>query len=46
MRLMETSLSKLVDNLSERIKIKYKDWCCFSEHERAKDNTIKYKCLS
>ena len=47
MRLTATSLSKLVDNLKERIhKIKCKDCRCFFEYERAKDNLIKYKCLS
>ena len=46
MRLMATSLSKFLDNLTERIKIEYKDCCCFFEHERVKDNMIKYKCLS
>ena len=47
MRSMATSLSKLVDNLTEGIhKIKCKDCGCFLEYENVKDNLIKYKCLS
>ena len=44
---MATSLSNFIDNITERIrKIKCKDWDCFLEYERVKDNLIKYKCLS
>ena len=44
---MARSLSNLVDNLEEGIqKIKCKDCDCFLEYESAKDNLIKYKCLS
>ena len=44
---MATSLSNLVDNLTEEIhKIKYEDCDCFFEYESVKDNLIKYKCLS
>ena len=44
---MASSLSSLVDNLTEGIhKIKCKDCDCFLEYESAKDNLIKYKCLS
>ena len=43
---MATSLSNLVDNLSEGIcKIKCKDFDCFLEHESVQNNLIKYKCL-
>ena len=46
-RFIASSLSNLVDNLSEWIrKIKYKDCDCFLEYESVKDNLIKYKCLS
>ena len=46
-RFMASSLSNLVDHLAKRIpKIKCKDSHCFLEYERAKDNLIKYKCLS
>ena len=46
-RFMATSLSNLVDNLTEGIhKIKCKDSDCFLEYESVKDNLIKYKCLS
>ena len=46
-RFMASSLSNLVDNLTERIhKIKCKDFNCFLEYESVKDNLIKYKCLS
>ena len=46
-RFMATSLSNLVDNLTEGIhKIKCKDCDCFLEYESVKDNLIKYKCLS
>ena len=44
---METSLSNLVDNLTEGIhKIKCKDYGSFLECESVKDNLIRYKCLS
>ena len=44
---MATSLSNIVYNLTERIhKIKCKDYRCFLEYEIAKENLIKYKCLS
>ena len=44
-RFMTSSLSNLVDNLTEGIhKIKRKD--CFLEYESVKDDLIKYKCLS
>ena len=43
---MASSLSNLVDNLTEGIhKIKCKHEC-FLEYESVKDNLIKYKCLS
>ena len=46
-RFMATSLSNLVDNLTEGIhKIKCKDCDRFLEYESVKDNLIKYKCLS
>ena len=46
-RFMASSLSNLVDNLTEGIhKIKCKDCDCFLEYESVKDNFIKYKCLS
>ena len=46
-RFMASSLSNLVDNLSEGIHtIKCKDCDCFLEYESVKDNMIKYKCLS
>ena len=46
-RFMATSLSNLVDNLTEGIyKIKYRDCDCFLEYESVKDNLIKYNCLS
>ena len=44
---MATSLSNLVDNLTEeihKIKCKVCDW--FLEYESFNDNLIKYKCLS
>ena len=44
---MATSLSNLVDNLTEgiqKIKCKYRHY--FLEYESVKDNSIKYKCLS
>ena len=45
-RFMASSLSNLVDNLTEGIhKIKCKHEC-FLEYESVKDNLIKYKCLS
>ena len=41
---MASSLSNLVDNLTERIhKIKCKNCDCFLENESVKDNLIKYK---
>ena len=44
---MATSLSNLVDNLTEEIqKIKCKDCDCFLEYESFKDNLIKYKYLA
>ena len=44
---MVSSLSNIVDNLSERIhKIRRKDCDCFLKYESVKDNLIKYKCLS
>ena len=46
-RCFTTSLSNLVDNLTERIhKIKYKDCDCFLQYESVKDKLIKYKFLS
>ena len=43
---MPSSLSNLVDNLTERIhETKCKDCDCFLEYESVKDNLIKYKCL-
>ena len=46
-RFMATSLSNLVDNLTEGIhKIKCKDPNWFLEYESVKDSLIKYKCLS
>ena len=47
MRFMATSLSNLVDNLTEEIhniKCRYCD--CFFEYESVKDISIKYKRLS
>ena len=47
MRSMATSLSKLVDNLTEGIhKIKCKDCGCFLEYKSVKENSIKCKWLS
>ena len=47
MRFMATSLSNLVDNLTEGIrKIRCKDFNCFLEYESVKNSLIKYKCLS
>ena len=46
-RFVATSLSNLVDNLTEgiqKIKCKYRHY--FLEYESVKDNSIKYKCLS
>ena len=44
---MTTSLSKPVDNLTDRIhKIKCKDCACFLEYDGVKENLIKYKWLS
>ena len=44
---MSTSLSNLLDNLTEEIHIiKCKYFHCFLEYESVKDNLIKYKCLS
>ena len=46
-RFMASSLSSLANNLAKEIyKIKCKDCDCFLEYESAKDNLIKYKCLS
>ena len=46
-KFMATSLSNLVDNLTEGIlKIKCKDCDCFLEYKSVKDNFIKNKCLS
>ena len=46
-RFMSTSLSNLVDNLTEEIhKTKCKDCDGFLEYESVKDNSVKYKCLS
>ena len=43
---MATSLSNLVDNLTEEIhKIKWKDFHCFSEYESVKENSIKHKSI-
>ena len=47
MRFMGTSLTKLVDNLSEGIqKIKCTDCNCSLKYENVKNNLMKYKCLS
>ena len=44
---MSTSLSNLVDNLTEEIHIiKCKCFHCFLEYGSVKDNLIKCKCLS
>ena len=44
---MATSLSNLVDNLTEEIhKIKCKYCDCFLGYESVNDDLIKYKCLS
>ena len=44
-RFMTSSLSNLVDNLTERIhKTKCKDCDFFLEYESVKNNLIKYKC--
>ena len=46
-RFMATSLSKLVDNLTEGIhKTKCKNCDCLLEYGSVKDNSIKYKSLS
>ena len=46
-RFMASSLSNLVDNLTEEIhKIKCRDCNCFLEYESVKENLIKYKCSS
>ena len=46
-RFMVTSLSNIVDNLTEGIhKIKCKDCNCFPEYESVDSNLIKYKCFS
>ena len=46
-RFMETSLSSLVDNLTEGIhKVKCKDCDYFLQYKSVKGNSIKYKCLS
>ena len=45
-RFMASSLSNLVDNLTEGIhKIKCKDYNCFLEYDSIDDDLIKYKCL-
>ena len=47
MRFMGTSLTKLVDNLSEGIhEIKCTDCNCSLKYENVKNNLMKYKCLS
>ena len=47
MRFMTTSLSKPVDNITERIlKSKCQDCRCFFEYESVKDKLVKYNCLS
>ena len=44
-RFMATSLSNLVDNITEGIhKTKCKDCDCFLEYESVKENLIKHKC--
>ena len=44
---MASSLSNLVDNIAEGIQIpKCKHCDCFLEYESAKDNLIKFKCVS
>ena len=46
-RFMASSLSNLVDNLTEEIqKIESKDCDRFLEDESVKDNSMKYNCLS
>ena len=46
-RFIASSLSNLADDLAERIhKIKCKGCDCFIEYKSAKDNLIKYDCLS
>ena len=46
-RFMATSLSSLVDNLTEGIhKVKCKDCDYFLQYKSVKGNSIKYKCLS
>ena len=43
---MKTSLSNLVDNLTEGIhEITCKDCDCFLEYESVEDSLIKCKCL-
>ena len=43
---MKTSLSNLVDNLTEGIhEITCKDCDCFLEYESVEDSLMKYKCL-
>ena len=42
---MASSLSDHVDNLTEGIKIKFKDCDCLFQYESVKENLIKYKCL-
>ena len=45
-RFMATSLSNLVDNLTEGIlKIKCKDCDCFLEYESVKNNLVKFNNL-
>ena len=46
-KFMVTSLSNIVDNLTERIqKMMCKDCNCFVEYKSVKDNSTKYKHLS
>ena len=46
MRFMASSISNLVDNLTEGIhKIKCKNWVCFPEYKSVKGNLIIYKRL-
>ena len=47
MRFLATLLTKLVDNLSNRIHNSRCKGCnCFLEHENVKSNLIKYNCLT
>ena len=46
-KFMATSLSSLIDNITEEIyKIECNDCDCFLENESVKDNSIKYIYLS